>query len=215
MKRRLTILSGDVRHLRTSRKIQSGRNGFLFHQTMIYMTVASALLTITGLVLHTALKADSADRRESLFLTSLLRAEQQFRIDAIQSPLTVKSPSEMTAQFSADAAEATSILWTADRGILTRSVLQGEKSLGSDRFIFPAGSQIEFVQAEGQADPSGSPQQGLITVRMTEPSALVTYQAAAHGGTNRNKPVAEANPARPGAVAPPKTVEIRLPGAVQ
>ncbi len=215
MNRKLIVASAGVRKSQPVKPIAGRRGGSLFHHTLVYMTIASALLTITGLVLHTALKADQSDRRESLFLTSLLRAEQQLRADAGQSPLTVNSSREMAAQFSADAAEATRILWTADRGILTRSVRQGEKPDSSDRFIFPAGSQIEFLQAEGETKPTGEVQTTPVIVKITEPSALVTYQAAADGGTNRNKPAAEASPALPAAVARPKTVEIRLQGAPQ
>jgi len=212
MKTRLTQSCIDGRRSKGTERTQTGRSGFLFHQTLIYMTIASALLTMTGIVLHTALKADSSDRRESLFLASLLRADQQLRRDTTQAPLTVNSAGELEALFSTDADEATRIVWKADRGILSRSVQQGETQVGSDRFIFPAGSQIEFMQADTETNPTGATLPGLVIVKITEPSALVTYQAAANGGTNRSKPVAEASPDLPKAVAPPKTVEIRLQG---
>ena len=174
------------------------RRGSLFHMTIIYMTMASALLTLAGTVLHTILKADTSDRRESLFLMSLLRAEQQFRNDADAGRLKVESAEILTAT----ASDQTIVTWSTDRGILNRVARQGDTKTAADRFIFPAGSQVLFSQDET----------GTVVVRIVEPSAFVKYSAAGHGGSNLQKPVEVTNPPVNSAIAKPGVVEIMLRG---
>jgi len=179
---------------------QTPRRGSLFHMTIIYMTMASALLTLAGTVLHTILKADTSDRRESLFLMSLLRAEQQLRNDAEAGSLKRESAEILTATMS----DQSIVTWSTDRGILNRVALQGETKTATDRFIFPAGSQVVFEQDEA----------GTVRIRIVEPSAFVKYSAAGHGGSNLQKPVEVTHPPVSPAIAAPSFVESVLKGAV-
>ena len=179
---------------------QTRRRGSLFHMTIIYMTMASALLTLAGTVLHTILKADTSDRRESLFLMSLLRAEQQLRNDAEAGSLKAESAEILTAT----GPDQTIVTWSTDRGILNRVARQGETKTATDRFIFPAGSQVVFEQDEA----------GTVRIQIVEPSAFVKYSAAGHGGSNLQKPVEVTNPPVNPAIAAPSFVEIVLKGAV-
>ena len=157
MKRRDLMESSSQNQTRSLRQTQ--RRGSLFHLTIIYMTMASALLTLAGTVLHTILKADTSDRRESLFLMSLLRAEQQLRNDAEAGSLKRESAEILTAT----KADQTIVTWSTDRGILNRVARQGETKTATDRFIFPAGSQVVFEQDEA----------GTVRIRIVEPSAFV------------------------------------------
>jgi hypothetical protein len=166
--------------------------------TMIYLTMASALLTLAGTVLHTILKADTTDRREAMFLTSLLRAEHQLRDDANAGSLKAESAEILTAT----KLDQTIVTWSTDRGILNRVVRQGDAKTAADRFVFPAGSQVLFQQDEN----------GLVVVRIVEPSAFVKYPAAGHGGSNLQKPVEVTNPPVNSAIAKPGVVEILLRG---
>jgi hypothetical protein len=179
---------------------QTLRRGSLFHMTIIYMTMASALLTLAGTVLHTILKADTSDRRESLFLMSLLRAEQQLRNDADGGSLKAESAEILTAT----GPDQTIVTWSTDRGMLNRVARQGETKTETDRFIFPAGSQVVFEQDEA----------GTVRIRIVEPSAFVKYSAAGHGGSNLQKPVEVTHPPVNPAIASPSFVEIVLKGAV-
>ena len=179
---------------------QTQRRGSLFHMTIIYMTMASALLTLAGTVLHTILKADTSDRREALFLMSLLRAEQQLRNDAEAGSLKRESAEILTATMS----DQSIVTWSTDRGILNRVARQGETKTATDRFIFPAGSQVVFEQDEA----------GTVRIRIVEPSAFVKYSAAGHGGSNLQKPVEVTHPPVNPAIAAPSFVEIVLKGAV-
>lgn len=174
----------------------SRRRGSLLHYIIIYMTLTSALLTLAGVCLHAILQADSSDRRESLFLNSLHRADQQLRMDS-QVGLTFRSATELVGVTPAES----KMVWTADRGILTRTEKQDDKVTATDRFVFPAGSLIAFEQ-DGSS----------IVVSITEPSVFVKYSPASNGGSNLNKPVAEASPPTPLHVAQPNHVEIRLKG---
>ena len=196
MKRREIVDNSSGNLTRSPQQIQ--RRGSLFHVTMIYMTMASALLTLAGTVLHTILKADTSDRREAMFLMSLLRAEQQLRNDADAGSLKAESTEILTATM----ADQTIVTWSTDRGILNRVVRQGETKTAADRFIFPAGSQVLFSQEET----------GTVVVQLVEPSAFVKYSAAGHGGSNLQKPVEVTNPPVNTAIARPGVVEIVLRG---
>lgn len=178
--------------------LSTTRRGSLFHMTIIYMTLASALLTLAGTVLHTILKADTSDRREAMFLMSLLRAEQQLRDDADAGSLKVESPEILKVTKS----EQTTVTWSTDRGIMNRVARQGDTKSASDRFLFPAGCQVLFQQDES----------GTVVVRIVEPSAFVKYSAAGHGGSNLQKPVEVTNPPVNSAIAKPGVVEIVLRG---
>lgn len=196
MKRRDNINDSLRRQTRKPRHVQ--RRGSLFHMTMIYLTMASALLTLAGTVLHTILKADTSDRRESLFLMSLVRAEQQLRDDAEAGSLKAESAEILKATKS----DQTIVTWSTDRGILNRVARQGDTKTATDRFIFPAGSQVHFSQNET----------GTIVVRIAEPVAFVKYPAAGHGGSNLQKAVEVTNPAVNSAIGKPAVVEIVLRG---
>jgi hypothetical protein len=199
MRRRELMDHSLSKTIRNARQVQ--RRGSLFHMTMIYLTMASALLTLAGTVLHTILKADTSDRREAMFLMSLLRAEQQLRDDADSGSLKAESAEILTATKS----DQTIVTWSTDRGILSRVVRQGETKTATDRFIFPAGSQVVFQQDET----------GTVVVRIVEPSAFVKYPAAGHGGSNLQKPVEVTNPPVNSAIAKPGVVEIVLRGVSQ
>ncbi len=198
MKRRNIVENSSQNKTRSLPQTQ--RRGSLFHMTIIYMTMASALLTLAGTVLHTILKADTSDRREALFLMSLLRAEQQLRDDADAGSLKRESAEILIATMS----DQSIVTWSTDRGILNRVARQGEAKTATDRFIFPAGSQVVFEQDEA----------GTVRIRIVEPSAFVKYSAAGHGGSNLQKPVEVTNPPVNPAIAAPSFVEIVLKGAV-
>ena len=177
----------------------SARKGAFFHYVLIYMTVAAALMTTAGVCLHSILKADASERRESLFLNSMMRAEHQLRVDSQSSGFVCDSATAIVVQ----SPEQTNIRWAADQSFLTRSETRGDEAVSSDRFIFPAGSQISM-----QEGPENS-----VVIRITEPSAFVTYSELANGGSNRSKPAEEATPATPAHVAQPNFAEIHLRGA--
>jgi hypothetical protein len=122
------------------------------------MTIASAILSVAGVILHSVLKADASDRRESLFLSSLSRAEQQLRKDSQTNGFRYRSETWITTAGGDDS----TIDWAIDLGILNRKVSRGDAVIATDRFIFPAGSQLRFQQASSDA----------VVVVISEPSAL-------------------------------------------
>ena len=174
------------------------RRGAFFNYIMIYVTLSSVLMTTAGMCLHSVLRADSSDRREAQFLSSLQRAEHQLREDARDDHAVLVSPEELTIGTD----DEVLIRWQANRGILIRTATVSEQMTASDRFVFPAGSIIEMVHG-----PETS-----VVVRVTEPSVFVTYSPSGSGGSNLNKTVEEASPPTPSHVAQPKTAEIRLRG---
>ena len=136
-------------HSSSARPMQKtrGRRGTLFHYTLVYMTIASAILSVAGVILHSVLKADASDRRESLFLSSLSRAEQQLRKDSQTNGFRYQSETLITTAGVDDS----TIDWVIDLGILNRKVSRGDAVIATDRFIFPAGSQLRFQQASSDA----------------------------------------------------------------
>ena len=116
------------------------RRGALFHYYLAYLTLVSSVFLMAGTCLHTILKSEQSDRRISMFLHSLLRCERILRDDAEESTSTIESDSAMTFAQS----DGVKIHWSADRGILTRTEKQGDETLKSDRFLFPAGSKIHL-----------------------------------------------------------------------
>ena len=176
----------------------ASRRGAFLNYILVYITIGSILMTAAGLCLHSVLKADTADRRAALFLSSLQRVEHQLRDDVRNGDVTFSSPTELIVK----ADDGIMQRWSADRGILTRTTTESDNLTASDRFVFPAGSAIEMVQGPDQS----------IVVRITEPSAFVTYSQSGSGGSNLNKPIVEASPPTPSEVAQPKTAEIRLRG---
>ncbi|GEM_PF-402893 len=187
-----------VKRLDNSRRSGIARRGAFFNYIMVYLTLSSVLMTAAGLCLHSVLRADSSDRREALLLSSLQRVEHQLREDSRDHHAALVSPDELTIGTD----DGAIIRWQSSRGILTRTEMQSEQTIASDRFVFPAGSIIAMVQG-----PKTS-----VVVRITEPSAFVTYSPSGSGGSNLNKPVEEASPLTPSHVAQPKTAEIRLRG---
>jgi hypothetical protein len=127
--------------------------------TIIYMTMASALLTLAGTVLHTILKADTSDRREALFLMSLLRAEQQLRDDADAGSLKVESAEILTATMS----DQTIVTWSI-RSRHPESSGSTGRDEGRDRSIYFPGGQSGTLPAGRDRDCCG-PNCGTISLR--------------------------------------------------
>ncbi|MEJ7595697.1 MAG: hypothetical protein WKF77_29655 [Planctomycetaceae bacterium] len=172
------------------------RRGALFHYYLAYVTLVSSVLMMTGTCLHTILQSEQTDRRVSLFLHSLLRCERMLRTDADTAQLTVDSDSALTIARE----DGVQVHWVADRGILTRQETRGSETLNSDRFVFPAGSKIEFSNRDD----------GATVLKFFEPSVFVKYSEMGSGGLNRNKPLDEAFPTTPAAAAAQPLTEIVL-----
>ena len=177
--------------VRTSR-----RRGALFHYYLAYVTLVSSVFLMAGTCLHTILQSEQTDRRVSMFLHSLLRCERILRADADSAIPAIESDSAMTFAQT----DGVQVLWAADRGILTRTEMQGDETLKSDRFIFPAGSRIEMTSSDD----------GGTVFRFFEPSILVKYSAVGSGALNRHKPIDEAMPSTPAAGAMQPVTEIIL-----
>lgn len=147
---------------------RSNRSGTLLHYVMVYMAVASALMTTCGICLHTILKADSRDRSAALFLTSLRRADQQIRRDHSDGAMTRESDTRLSFVI-----DEVNVQWTCDRGILTREEQREDEVLRSERYIFPAGSQVEFLQRT----------ESLVVVSIREPEPSHVHPSLPSGGS--------------------------------
>jgi len=174
----------------------SCRRGALFHYYLAYLTLVSSVFLMAGTVLHTILQSEQTDRRVSMFLHSLLRCERILRADANTATPAIESVSAMTFTQT----DGVQMRWSADRGILTRTEKQGDETLKSDRFLFPAGSKIEIQSRDD----------GATVFRFLEPSFFVKYSAVGSGALNRHKPIDEALPATPAAAAVQPVTEIIL-----
>ncbi len=172
------------------------RRGAMFHYYLAYVTLVSSVFIMAGTCLHTILRSEQTDRRASMFLHSLLRCERILRADAAASTPTIESDSAMTFALT----DGIHVHWSADRGIMTRTEKQGDETLKSDRFLFPAGSKIQIQSRDDNAT----------VLRFFEPSIFVKYSAVGSGALNRHKPIEEASPATPSAAAVQPVTEIIL-----
>lgn len=172
------------------------RRGSLLPVMTVHMTILSVLMGICGLCLHTVLKSDRSERSVILLLNSLGRMEQQLRIDQSKSVVDPLNGSAMTLR----SAESTQIHWSINRGVVSREERTGEVVMQRERYIFPAGTQIAFVQSQPYR----------VLVRIEEPSPFVRYPEAGHGGAVMNKPEAVALPAAPVAASKSGVIEIHL-----
>jgi hypothetical protein len=185
-----------MKRWREPQLFRSNRPGTLLHYVKVYMAVASALMTTCGICLHTILKADTRDRSAALFLSTLRRVDQQIRRD--HSDGAVVRESETRLSFVID---ATNIQWNCDRGILTREERRGEEVRHSERYIFPAGSAITFLQRNDR----------LIVLSILEPDPSHVRPSLASGGSV--VPSAAAGTVELKNRLPRKPVEIHLNGA--
>lgn len=172
------------------------RRGVLFHYYLAYLTLVSSVFLMAGTCLHTILESEQTDRRVSMFLHSLLRCERILRADAAASTPKIESDSAVTFAQT----DGVQVRWSADRGILTRTEKQGDDTLKSDRFLFPAGSKIEIQSRDD----------GATVFRFLEPSIFVKYSAVGSGALNRHKLIDEALPTTPAAAAVQPITEIIL-----
>jgi hypothetical protein len=168
-------------------------------QVVIYVTLISSLLSLGALCLHAAFRADDSDSRDSLLLRSLLRCEQQLRDDSRDASINIEGPVKVTIAVS----ENRTVVWESRRGVLTRHVQKDDVLLATDRFPFPAGTDIEFQRSDS----------GMVVVRFFEPTNAVVYAKSSDGSTHPSKPDVIAMPARPDGVGQPRTIEIHLRGA--
>lgn len=178
------------------RILLQSRRGSLLPVMTVHMTILSVLMGICGLCLHTVLKSDRTERSVILLLNSLGRMEQQLRIDQSNSVVDPLNGSAMILR----SAETTQIHWSINRGVVSREERTGEVVTQRERYIFPAGTQIAFVQSQPHH----------VLVRIEEPSPFVRYPEAGHGGAVMNKPEAVALPAAPVAASKSGVIEIHL-----
>ncbi|MFN9719091.1 MAG: hypothetical protein ACK58L_10380 [Planctomycetota bacterium] len=192
MRRRLAAVPSAARTVRPR------RGGKLIIQVMVHMTLLSAMLGLGGFCLHAALRMDRSDLKDSFLIRSLLRCERQLRQDASKSRIVVNSASSVTFVRN----ERVAIVWTTDRGVLTRELSEAGQFKSRDQFPFPAGTAVEF-----RSDDSVT-----AVIRITEPTDLVKYAEAADGSAHRTKPEGAVHPPVPDGAATNRAVEIFLRG---
>ncbi len=123
------------------------RRGTLFHYYMMYLALSSVLLTTAGLCIHAILKADRVDALESRHLKTLLRLDATLRQDADECQIreTEQTSLALTTESGLD------IRWTIDSNIVTRDTFNGADRSASDRFVFRAGTRLNF-QPDDETD---------------------------------------------------------------
>lgn len=195
------------------------RSGAVFHMVLIYMSVTSGIMVIAGVCLHSVLKADRTDRQLSQFHQSLLRADRLLREDVAAGAVDIVSPQILNiAPVLMPTEQQFPVQWEVEHSRLTRRVLNSDELVASELFVFPAGSQIEFLRNTSHdestdADPDSITD--VIHVRFTEPSVFVPYAQAGDGGTHRHKAADETAPPLPAGAAIPRSIELSLRGAAR
>ena len=178
------------------RRLGGVRSGYSLITVLINMTILSSLLGTCGVCLHTLFRLDHKERVTSQMLVSLRRMERQLREDCGRG--TISSDGGQWRIHSAVDDEV--IVWSESRGLVQREVFAGGEPRQRERFVFPAGTRVEF------SDPG----EGSAVVRVREGSVFVRYPEAGDGGAVRNKPESVALPSAPAGMAKAGEIEIQL-----
>lgn len=157
------------------------RRGAVFAYVMAYLSLTLLLLGLTGTMLHVVLKTSATDQRLFRDLARLRDAERALRDDA-ESARQV----QLEARHAVFEASETRSVWTIDRHLLQREVLQDGQRKAVMNVRFRPGTLLSFKH---QSD-------GLLALSVTLPAATLTTS------DRRDEPAA---------VQPSRTVEILLP----
>ena len=118
----------------------NARRGAVFHYYLLYVLIASILMSSAGVCLHAVLKADRIDEAASLFLKTLLRLEEQLRRDSRFATLDGDNTS---LQYS-DSENEQTIRWTIDENMILRQAVRDQAMVAMDRYVFRRGTRLEF-----------------------------------------------------------------------
>ncbi len=132
------------------------RAGTLFHYYLSYLFMTSVLLTMTGLCLHTVLKADRLDNQASRYLKTLLRMEGDLRADERDAVDVVSTATELTFHLPQ---AGNNVRWVARDNVLTREKHNENGLMTSNRFVFRKGTSLGFT-AESETE---------VRLRVTDP----------------------------------------------
>ena len=185
---------GEVLSRRIS--VLRNRSGYSLITMMIKMSILSTLLGTCGVCLHAMFRVDHSERVTSQLLSSLRRMERQLRADEVAG---VSESIDGKWQI-VSASGTTRILWSEFRGVVQREERESETVTRRERFIFPAGTRVEFGSLTG----------GTGVVRVFEGSPLVRYPEAGDGGAVLNKPESVALPEPPRGFSRERKIEIQI-----
>ncbi|MEP3481658.1 MAG: hypothetical protein ABJZ55_20615 [Fuerstiella sp.] len=125
-------------------RIHRHRRGAMFAYFMVYLSLAGAMTATAGMLLHQMFRARTADEDRGNGIRQLLRIDRQLRTDwadsiqhTIQANIcTLKTPDQTSVEYQV----------AADR--ILRIVRNAESEIeASDRFQFPKGSQLQFLDS--------------------------------------------------------------------
>ena len=125
-------------------RIHRHRRGTMFAYFMVYLSLAGAMTATAGMLLHQMFRARTADEDRGNGIRQLLRIDNQLRTDwanSIQHTIhantcTFKTTNQTSVEYQV----------AADR--ILRIVRNAASEIeASDRFQFPKGSQLQFLDS--------------------------------------------------------------------
>lgn len=127
------------------------RQGALFAYFMVYLMLAGATTAAAGMLLHQMFRARTADVDRGNGVRQLLRIDRQLRTDWASASQHEVELNLLTLQ----SADQNSVVYSIDGDRVQRIVRSADtETQGSDRFQFPKGSILQFLDNASAAASS-------------------------------------------------------------
>lgn len=185
------MISGQHNHCPTNSpsNIHRHRRGAMFAYFMVYLMLAAAMTATAGMLLHQMFKARTADADRGNGIRQLLRIDNQLRSDWADSNQHTVSADTLTLQTM----KQTSVEYQIANDRVQRIVRDAAFEIeGSDRFQFPIGSQLKFLD-------STSDEPTAVTFRLISPVPTQTSTKPETLATAKGRMVEIFLPTLPGA----------------
>src|SRR5262245_48709561 len=121
------------------------RAGYSLTEVLVVMTVASAMIGMSGTMIHRLLAAEHEASRAARFAVSLARLSRSFRAD-IRAARSVELPSDENAPavLLANLEDGHTIRYELDANLVTRVESRNGSQSHRDVFHFAPGSQMRL-----------------------------------------------------------------------
>lgn len=150
------------------------RRGVSLVELLVVMSACSALLTISAVLLHRMMHSQTKTRAFFAVQRSGLRLAEQFRSDVHRaaSATTDDLPDQVVLRLQLTASQQVEYRYAA--GIVQRTLLEGDKTVGREEFVFPPSSEMTVSKQDSPSlivlsvtstpgDPGGPAQQSFAT----------------------------------------------------
>ncbi|MCA9060538.1 MAG: hypothetical protein KDA85_18635, partial [Planctomycetaceae bacterium] len=128
----------------SSQETTSGRrHGAAFFNVLIYMTLASAVLSAAGLCLHALIRSDEVQDRSAARIQVSFRLERSLRADQRRCGIIQLTNGQLQM-----VAEMQPIVWSIEGSAVMRQETLPDGRQARERFVFERGTGITFEESD-------------------------------------------------------------------